>query len=137
MRITPAAEHLGAPHEHACIMLCAGDLLTDGRPEAGPACAGVELRLGTEEVLPAADALVRSTVLQVVVCACESSFGAFLAGYPELLRCKNLLPFCIGLLDLVAHGWTVLSQESGLTQLLDSRSIWLYRTPGRVSTANA
>ena len=56
-----------------------------GLEERRPAAAGVELRVGDEEVLPAAHALVGAGRPAVVVLAREGALGAVLARHLELL----------------------------------------------------
>jgi len=65
-----------------------------------PSRAGVELRVGTEECVVAADAAVESLVVQVVVLAGEGALGALLARDFKLQRGQLLFPLGVGLVDL-------------------------------------
>src|SRR5438128_6482827 len=75
-------------------------------PEAGPAGAGVELRRGVEQRLPATDTLIDTVFLRVPVRPRECSFGSFLSGDLELFWRQKLPPFLIRLLNFFGHGYT-------------------------------
>src|SRR6185369_18053000 len=101
VRVAARAEDLGTRHEPAAIVLLGDRLLGDRLPVARPAGAGVELRLGPEQGLPAADAFVRSGIFRIPVLAGESALGAVLARHLVLLRRELRLPLRIRLHDLV------------------------------------
>ncbi len=78
------------------------DIFTgDGGPETGPAGAGVELRFGVEENGIAANATVEAVGIILVEFAGEGAFSAVFAGDIEFDGREALLPFLIGLDDLV------------------------------------
>src|SRR5690242_4543582 len=80
------ADDLGAPHEEAVVGPQLDVLEVRRLGEAGPPGAGVELRIGGEELGSATDAAVHALGLLVHVGAGEGTLGASLAGDLELLR---------------------------------------------------
>ena len=85
MRPAVAAAQLDPAHTVAEI----GALLDTGDVElgakTGPATAGVELALGIEERLSAADAVVDTPVPALIVLAAEGPLGGGLARHPILI----------------------------------------------------
>src|SRR5205807_7515955 len=98
-----AADHLGADHAVGAIGALVHVLGVDWLVEAGPAGAGLELGLGVEERLAAADAAVRAIVVAVPVLAREGSLGARPARDLVLLVGQLLTPLLIGLVHLGVH----------------------------------
>ena len=94
MRPAVVAQHFRANHKQAEIALLGDRTFANGRVEARPARARVELRLGREERRTAANAGVRACGLTVVEATGESAFGSFFASNAELLFGKLLAPFC-------------------------------------------
>src|SRR5436853_4588134 len=101
VRAAARADHLDA--EELAPTLLGHVLLRDGRREAGPSGARVELGAGGEEIVAAADTLVDARVVRVPVGAGEGPLRAALPGHDELLLGEALLPLLVGLLDLVGH----------------------------------
>jgi len=56
MGVALAAEHFGALHAEAAVGFLGDVLFGDGSPEARPAGAGLELSVGAEQRIAAADA---------------------------------------------------------------------------------
>ena len=96
--------------EEAAVLLVLDGVRRDRLPEARPAGAGVELRLGGEEGQVAAHAGVGALRVVVPVRAREGALGALLARDVELLGREDLLPLVFGLDDPVVGGggvaWT-------------------------------
>jgi hypothetical protein len=72
--------------------------------ETGPAGAGIEFGVGTEQFRPTADALVNALVFAIVIPAGERGLGAFLTRDLELFRREDFSPFLVFFVDLVFHG---------------------------------
>ena len=70
--------------------------LGDRLKEAGPACAGIEFRIGREERLPAGGAVIDALGMGVPVLAGESLLGAGFASDAILLGCEELFPLGFG-----------------------------------------
>src|SRR5438094_3642838 len=73
-----------------------GNRVSDRGPEAGPAGAALELRVGSEERLPAGGAVEGAGPLLVVERTRPRPLGAVLAQHVELFRRQRLLPFFFG-----------------------------------------
>src|SRR2546423_14822039 len=73
-----------------------GNRVSDRGPEAGPAGAALELRVGSEERLPAGGAVEGAGPLLVVERARPGPLGAVLAQHVELFQRQRLLPFFFG-----------------------------------------
>src|ERR1700728_3103283 len=104
MRVTAAAEHLGATHSVAGIALHLYVLGSDGLIVARPAGTGMVLRFRAEERLTAADAEVSSGRFGVLILAGEGRLGALLPRDVILLIGEIGSPFGIALSYLVGHG---------------------------------
>src|SRR3954447_9467863 len=93
--------------------------------EARPAAAGVELRVGLEELRPARLAGVHARGLGVGVLPDERSLGAGLAQHGVLLGRELLAPLLVGLLHLVGHGPSLPRRTSAdeTERTLDTRSV--------------
>src|SRR3954452_23833516 len=94
------AEHLGAFHAEGRVGLLVDRLRVGRRRERGPAAAGVVLRIGDEELCPAAGAPVGARLERVVVLAAERPLRALLAKDPVLLGRQLGLPLLWCFLDL-------------------------------------
>src|SRR5262249_6510356 len=103
VRIAGRAQHFGAAHGVTRVCLLADILAGDRRVEAGPTTAGVELRVGLGKRRTTAYAAIHACLLSLPVLAADRSVGAFLPRVVDLLRAGLLLPFRIGLSDLVDH----------------------------------
>src|SRR5574337_1615449 len=101
--LTPAATHLSPPHQGAGIFGCVNPLGRKRRPETGPAGPRVELGLGAEQFIAAANALVDPILFAVVVYTRKRPFSSLLSADIKLLRRKLRLPLLIGLRELVVH----------------------------------
>src|SRR4051812_44236965 len=75
--------------------------------EARPARAGVELRLGVEQLRAAGGAAVDAVLVVVPVLAGERALGALLAQHLVLLGRELLAPLGVGLLNLGGHAFRV------------------------------
>src|ERR1700685_222469 len=71
--------------------------------EAGPSASRVELGLGIEQLIAAADTEINALVMEIPVLAGKCPFGAFLARDFVLLGGQELFPFLVGLDDLLGH----------------------------------
>jgi hypothetical protein len=74
MGIALAAEHFGAVHAEAAVGFLGDVLFGDGGPEARPARAGLELGVGAEQGIGAADAAVKPFIVQLAVRAAPVLF---------------------------------------------------------------
>src|SRR4051812_20510619 len=70
-----------------------------GRDEAGPAGAGIELRVVREQLLPAAGAIERPRALLGVQRATARTLGRVLTQHLILLRRQQRAPLLVGFLD--------------------------------------
>src|SRR3569833_2870736 len=104
MPAAPAAQPFDALHSQA-VVFAHLDFFRIGRfPEAGPAAAGVELRVRGEQLRAAAGAAVGAVLVMVPVLAGEGAFGSRLPQHAELLGRQRLPPLLVALRDLlVAH----------------------------------
>src|SRR3954465_5730869 len=93
MRIASRAQHFGAAHEEAAVVLLGDVLLADRRIERRPSCPGIELGISVEELEPAAPAPVRAGALRIPVGTGECALGAMLARDVVLLLRELRLPF--------------------------------------------
>src|SRR5581483_326046 len=100
VRAAAAALDLGADHAVARVLDLGDGVLVERLPEARPAGARLELGLGREERLPAADAAVGARVVVVPVSAGEGPLGALVARDLELLLRELRAPLGLGLDDL-------------------------------------
>src|SRR5580698_2083554 len=75
-------------------------VLGNGRPEAGPAGARIELGIRFKQRCPAAHALVSAGLMIVPVLARECRLGAFFARDCVLLGRQLFTPLFVGFLDL-------------------------------------
>src|SRR5215510_9400720 len=101
MSVAAAAQDLDPAHAMTGIGFGLDVLFRHRRPEAGPARARIELGLRAEQFLPAAGANVDAFLVIVPEFASESAFGPFLAHHLKLQRRQYLLPFIVGLYDLI------------------------------------
>src|SRR5579862_8021316 len=79
VRATTGADHLGAVHTVAVIGASENPILGDGRPEARPAGARIELLIRAEEHLSAVGTDIGAALFIVPVGVIESRLGARLA----------------------------------------------------------
>src|SRR5512146_266865 len=103
VRVAAGADDLGPPAEEAVVLLHPDVLLRDGGPEAWPSRSGIVFRVGTVEVVPAADALVDPFLVGVPVRSGERPLGPLFPRDVELFRCQQLLPLGIGFGQLPRH----------------------------------
>src|SRR5678815_3342621 len=101
MRIAARAQHFGAPHEEAAILLERDGFFRHRRPEARPARAGIVFRRRFEQRRAAADAAIEARLLVVPMLAGERPLGAVLARDVILLGRQLFFPLGIALHDLV------------------------------------
>src|SRR5690242_15445372 len=109
MASAAAAQDLGALHEQASV-LAGLDVLGDGRlVEAGPSGAGVELRVGAEQLGAATGAVVHPVVLDVHVLARERPLGAVAAEDLVLVGRQALPPLLVSQVNFgrAAHRFAV------------------------------
>src|SRR5688572_13795473 len=91
--------HLHAAHTVGAVRFELDGLLIGRLPEARPTAAGLELRVGAEELGAAARAAVRPGLFAVVILAGESAFGAFLASDLVLLGSERGFPIGFGFFE--------------------------------------
>ena len=96
------AQHFRTHHPVGRVGLLVDRLLAGRRRESGPAATGVVLRVGLEQLGPAAGTAVRARLEHVVVLAAERRLGSLLAQHLVLLGRQLFAPRLLGLLDL----WT-------------------------------
>ena len=99
VRITAATHHFGAAHEKASILFRLHRFGIDRRPEAGPSGSRIEFRIGAEQWIPTAHAVVCALVFRIVIFTRKRPLSAFLTAYFILLRSEMLFPFLLGFLD--------------------------------------
>src|SRR6185369_4713974 len=87
-------------HAEARVGLLLDGLLVGRRRERGPAAAGVVLRVGGEQLRPAAGTPVGARIERVVVLAGERALSALLAQNTVLLGREFGPPLLFGFLDL-------------------------------------
>ena len=105
VRVAPAAPDLDAFHAVATVGLRFDMLLARRRAKARPTTAGVELRPGKEQHLPATHAAVCAVGFRVAVLAGERRLGAGLTRDAVLFGREVVAPLVVGLADLVGHGF--------------------------------
>src|SRR5207247_9320510 len=103
MGVAAAAHDLYPLHEKAVIGFCLDVLFCDRGPETRPARSGLELCIGAEQVVPAADALVSALFVVVPVFAGERSFRAFLARILKLFWAETLFSLSFALDYFFSH----------------------------------
>src|SRR5690606_8884321 len=103
MRIALLADRFAALHEMTIVLHFADLVGIDRLPEARPAGARFILRLGGEKRLAAADAVIGSGFLVMVVAAGERALGAFPAGDRIFLGRELGPPFRVGFRDFFTH----------------------------------
>src|SRR6266566_1444261 len=118
-----AADDLRATHEQTVVRTQLDRLGDGGLGEAGPAGAGVELRVGAEQPRPAGSAPILAGVLVVGVLAGERRLGAGPSQHLVLRRRQLLAPLPVGLFDVARAHAIVLAVpvagcSSARTQLL-------------------
>src|SRR6476619_5831477 len=87
---------LGANHPVARIVMRVDALERHRLDEARPTRARVELRVGPEQLRPAAGAAVHAGRLRVGIRAGEGALGALLAQYVVLVRAEAAAPLGLG-----------------------------------------
>lgn len=97
VRVTRVTQNFGSPHAIARVEFGADGLLVEGRPETGPARAGLEFGLRIEEGGSAADAPIAAFPFQVPVFATKGRLSPLLASHVILLWREVLFPFLVGL----------------------------------------
>jgi hypothetical protein len=97
--------NLGAYHPEATVRRATDILLSHGLKEAGPACAGIELRVGTKQWQPAAYARVEAVLTAVVKDAAEGPLRVMRARDAELLVREVRPPGIVGFNDLWHLDW--------------------------------
>ena len=106
VRVTVATQQFNSTHTQAVVCPLYNIGFLEFRVKAGPAAAGVELAVGIKQDLAAAHTMIMSTVPALLVLTRERRFGASLPGDAELLSCKLLFPFLLGLVNF-RHGGIV------------------------------
>src|SRR5271165_2612111 len=103
MRAAAAACHL-RPHHPVTPVHGVLDLaLVLGGVKAWPSASRVELGLGVEQLVAAADTEINALVMEIPVLAGECALGAFFARDLVLLGSQQLSPFLVGPDDLFGH----------------------------------
>src|SRR5262245_498864 len=97
--IAAGAQNLHPSHPVAPVLFGDDVLAGDRLEEAGPAGAGVELRVRGEEREPAADARVDALPLVVEQRPAEGPLGGLPSGDLELFAREELSPFGVRLFD--------------------------------------
>src|SRR3954468_7830889 len=100
MAAAAGAGNLGALHAEAAVAAKLDVRLRNRRPEAGPAGARLEFRVGAEELEPACRADICPLLMIVPVRACERRLGPLVAEHVVLLGGKRLPPLLVALRDL-------------------------------------
>src|SRR5579863_448400 len=96
-------EDLGSSHESAFVYFGPDPLRGERLPEAGPSCSRVELGVGAEEGISAADTLIGTALLAIVIGSSKSPLRSFFTGDSVLLRRQPLFPFLVGFHIVVGH----------------------------------
>src|SRR5260370_38447208 len=96
MRVAAAAEHLHALDEQAAIGARSDVLLRDGHPEARPSGARIELRIGAEQRIAAADAPKNTVVVKLIVGSGVRCVRTSFARNVELAGAEELSPLAVG-----------------------------------------
>src|SRR5687768_13407071 len=97
MRVARGAHHFDPAHAVGRVIHGLHVLVRNRLREAGPAAAGIELRVRAEQLRPARYAAVHTGLLRVVIRARERPLGPLLARDPVLLGRELLPPLLIGL----------------------------------------
>src|SRR5579864_3284501 len=92
MAAAARAEHLGPGVAEAVVFTGRYVILRNGRPEARPPCAGIELGVGAKQLVAAGRAAVDALAEEVMVLAGEGPLGVFLPQDGVLLRRKQAAP---------------------------------------------
>jgi hypothetical protein len=104
MGIAAGATDFSAAHEEGPVGMLADRAFLDRSPEARPAGTGIELGIGREQRLAAADAGIHARALLVPIGAGEGALRAVLTRNMKLLRRELLAPFGLGLGDFGTDG---------------------------------
>src|SRR3954467_9536330 len=99
------AQHLGTDHAVADVPLLVDMALDGGLGEAGPAAAGIELRVGLEQHIAAAGAGIGAGAVVLLIFAGEGTLGRLLAQHCVLHRRQLAAPLLFALDDLVVRGF--------------------------------
>jgi hypothetical protein len=97
MGIALSAQYLHTAHAMTRIQLRNNTFLPHRRPKTGPASAGVEFRIGTEQWRPAAHTMIDPAIFAIVIFSRKSTFRTLTAAYRKLIRGQQLLPFLVRL----------------------------------------
>jgi len=109
VRLTAAAQHLGAHHEMAAVGFHFNGVLSERLPIAGPAGAGVIFAVGAKQFSPAGRAAIDPGGLVSGVFTGEGSLGALLSQDVILFRRQLRPPFGVGFDDFFwGHGFLLL-----------------------------
>src|SRR5437588_4447970 len=103
MSATLCAQDFGPRHHEFFVGLRRDSILRERLVETRPTAAGFELRFRTEERISAGRAFVNAGIMRAGILAGKCALGPLLAQDVILLRRQRLFPFCLGLLDLLAH----------------------------------
>src|SRR5271155_2565316 len=99
-----AAAHDFRPHHPVTSVDGVFDFaLVLGGVEAWPSASRVELGLGVEKFVAAADTEINALVMEIPVLAGKCALGAFFSRDLVLLRGQELSPLLVGLDDLFGH----------------------------------
>ena len=111
VRIAFGAGHFGADHAVADVTDLDHRAVGDRRVEAGPAAARIKLGGRIEQRLIAADAVIHTLSLGLIVLTAERTLGALEAAHVVLLWIEHCLPFFNGFLQLF-HRYTSATEKA-------------------------
>src|SRR5580704_2061667 len=130
------AANLGPRDDHAPVPMLLDGALVQRGVEARPASAGVELRVGAEQLCAASGARVHALVVHVHVLPGERTLGARLAKHGVLLGRQALTPLVVGEGDFLVHGPHVFPRFAGPDAYISAAAAWVWAI-GRRSEAGA
>jgi hypothetical protein len=125
VRIATRTGHRDPAHSVAVVFGHLHIFLGDGRPEAGPSCAGFEFGIGIEQRRSAAGAAKNSFIVQVPIFPGKGAFRPVMTGDLKGLRGELLLPLVVALTTFgrVAVSWR--SPESENFTIVTSSTVAL------------
>src|SRR5438270_7396481 len=126
MAVALRTQHLRADHAVADVALFVDMALDRGRRKTWPAAAGIELRVGFEQRLPAAGARIGAGAMLMLILAGKRPLGRLFTQHRILHRRQFASPLGFGLLDFggfaVAHYFFLSSSFPGMRVLAQARN---------------